>query len=51
MNLVEVPKPGLFALILTWNGTDSQLPSVLLNSHMDVVAVDPVKTSEHFISS
>jgi len=31
--------PGKPVLVLTWPGTDPQLPSVLLNSHVDVVPV------------
>ncbi|XP_051874484.1 aminoacylase-1A-like [Pristis pectinata] len=31
--------PGLRILILTWEGTDPKLKSILLNSHMDVVPV------------
>jgi aminoacylase len=33
--------PKSFALWLTWNGTNPNLKSILVNSHMDVVAVDP----------
>ncbi|XP_055855611.1 aminoacylase-1B-like [Episyrphus balteatus] len=28
-------------VVITWEGTNSELPSILLNSHMDVVAVFP----------
>lgn len=33
-------------VVLTWEGSEPNLPSVLLNSHMDVVPVFPVST-EH----
>jgi len=35
-----VPKKPI--VVITWGGTDPSLPSVLLNSHMDVVPVFPV---------
>jgi acetylornithine deacetylase/succinyl-diaminopimelate desuccinylase-like protein len=31
-------------VVLTWEGSEPHLPSVLLNSHMDVVPVYPVST-------
>lgn len=31
------------ALTITWKGTDPSLKSILFNSHMDVVAAEPVK--------
>lgn len=34
--------PHAFALWLTWNGTNPALKSILLNTHMDVVPVEPV---------
>lgn len=33
-------EPGHPIVILTWGGRDPALPSVLLNSHLDVVPVD-----------
>ena len=36
--LIQVVK-GYPIVILTWEGTDPKLPSVVLNSHMDVVPV------------
>ena len=33
--------PGKPILIITWEGTEPSLPSVILNSHMDVVPVFP----------
>ena len=36
-----VPKKPIF--IITWEGKDPKLPSVMLNSHMDVVPVFPVR--------
>lgn len=36
---VEVDKP---VVIVTMEGTEPSLPSILLNSHMDVVPVVPV---------
>ena len=33
--------PGKPTLIITWEGVDPSLPSVMLNSHMDVVPVFP----------
>ncbi|CAH1782537.1 unnamed protein product [Owenia fusiformis] len=48
--------PGKIILVMTWEGSDPSLPSILLNSHTDVVPVFPehwkydafeaVKTSE-----
>ncbi|KAJ7369594.1 adenylate cyclase [Desmophyllum pertusum] len=29
------------AVVITWEGTDPSLPSIILNSHMDVVPVFP----------
>jgi Acetylornithine deacetylase/Succinyl-diaminopimelate desuccinylase and related deacylases len=34
--------PGKPIVVLTWEGSEPNLPSVLLNSHMDVVPVFPV---------
>lgn len=34
-------------LIATWKGLDPSLPSLLLNSHMDVVAVDEVLNNNY----
>jgi len=42
-NIVEFPKPEEFAVWLTWKGTDPTLKSILLNSHIDVVPVEPSK--------
>eukprot|EP00124_Ichthyophonus_hoferi_P004598 Ihof_evm3s527 gene=Ihof_evmTU3s527 len=33
--------PGKPLVVMTWKGLDPSLPSVLLNSHMDVVTVEP----------
>ena len=41
-NIVRFESPDLFALWLTWPGTNPSLKSVMLNSHIDVVPVDPV---------
>lgn len=30
-------------VVLSWQGTDPALPSIMLNSHMDVVPVDPAQ--------
>ena len=38
---VVTPVPGKPILIATWTGSDPSLPSVLLNSHTDVVPVYP----------
>lgn len=46
-HIVEFPKPAEFAVWLTWKGKDSSLKSILLNSHIDVVPVDPVRESLH----
>ncbi|KAG8328672.1 adenylate cyclase [Homalodisca vitripennis] len=35
--------PGNPVVVLTWTGTQPELPSVLLNSHMDVVPAYPDK--------
>lgn len=43
---VEIKKP---IVILSLIGNNPELPSVLLNSHMDVVPVDPV--SKFFLSN
>lgn len=40
-NCVRMEAPALFAAILTWPGKDPSLKSVMLNSHIDVVPVDP----------
>lgn len=42
-NLLRMDPPNLFALWMTWNGTDPSLKSVMLDSHMDVVQADPVR--------
>jgi len=36
--------PGKPIVVLTWEGSEPNLPTVLLNSHMDVVPVFPVST-------
>ena len=36
--------PGKPIVVLTWEGSEPNLSSVLLNSHMDVVPVFPVST-------
>lgn len=41
--LVAFPPPAQFVIILTWVGTDQNLPRVLLNSHIDVVPVEEDK--------
>jgi len=46
-NAVEFPPPGEFAIWLTWRGRDPSLPSILLNSHIDVVPVDEVNVFHH----
>ena len=43
------PKKPL--LLLTWWGLDRSLPSVLLNSHMDVVPAEPDKWEHHPFSA
>jgi len=42
-HIVEFPKPDEFAVWLTWKGSDPSLKSILLNSHIDVVPVEPSK--------
>lgn len=42
--------PGKPIVIITWIGKKPELPSVLLNSHMDVVPVYPVNITSNFIS-
>lgn len=42
---VYVLIPNKPIVVITWEGKNPNLPSVLLNSHMDVVPVFPV--SEH----
>nr|BAN21243.1 aminoacylase, putative [Riptortus pedestris] len=37
------PMPNKPVVVITWEGTDPKLPSILLNSHMDVVPVFPEK--------
>jgi len=45
-NIVRFPPPNEFAVYLTWRGTQgASLKSILLNSHIDVVPVDPSKWS------
>ncbi|CAL8116975.1 unnamed protein product [Orchesella dallaii] len=44
---LDIPDPSDFALWMTWNGSDPSLKSVLLNSHMDVVAAEPEKWNHH----
>ncbi|CAL8079875.1 unnamed protein product [Orchesella dallaii] len=46
-NLLDLGEPNRFALWMTWNGSDPSLKSVLLNSHMDVVAAEPEKWEYH----
>jgi aminoacylase len=38
LNIIQV-HPGRIVCIMTWEGTDPSLPSVVLNSHTDVVPV------------
>ncbi|XP_063709896.1 aminoacylase-1-like [Culicoides brevitarsis] len=38
-NVYRVVNPKKPVVILTWKGSDSKLPAILLNSHMDVVPV------------
>jgi len=38
--------PGKPIVVLTWEGSEPNLPSVMLNSHMDVVPVFPVSTGQ-----
>lgn len=41
MKVVELhPKKPI--VIITWEGTEPEKPSILLNGHMDVVPVFPV---------
>lgn len=40
---LDLEDPAEFAFWMTWEGSDPSLKSVLFNSHMDVVAVDPEK--------
>ncbi|CAL8088930.1 unnamed protein product [Orchesella dallaii] len=40
-NIVRFEPPNEFAVWLTWRGTNQSLKSILLNSHIDVVPVDP----------
>jgi hypothetical protein len=40
--MTEFPKPNLFVVWLSWRGKDPGLKTILLNSHMDVVPVEPV---------
>ena len=40
---VVEPAPGKPVVIMTWAGQVSDLPTILLNSHMDVVPVFPVR--------
>jgi aminoacylase len=42
-HMVNFTKEKEFAIWLTWNGTNPTLKSILINSHMDVVAVDKSK--------
>jgi aminoacylase len=42
-HMVNFEKENEFAILLTWNGTNPSLQSILINSHMDVVAVDKSK--------
>lgn len=37
------PTPKKPVVVITWEGTEPKLPSILLNSHMDVVPVFPEK--------
>lgn len=34
-------------IVLTWPGTDLTIPSIVLNSHMDVVPVYPVRNRNY----
>ena len=36
-------------VIITWEGTDPSLPSIMLNSHIDVVPVFPVSYESHVV--
>ncbi len=42
---IDFSPPALFTIVLKWEGYYSSTSegSIMLNSHMDVVAVDPVK--------
>lgn len=51
VSVVQMEPPALFAFILTWTGSDPCLPSVMINSHMDVVAVEPVRNLKSSDSS
>jgi len=42
-NIVRFNSTDSFTVWLTWGGTDPGLKSILLNSHIDVVPVDPSK--------
>ena len=43
MTVIHQTESGkVTAAILTWEGSDPSLPSVMLNSHVDVVPVFPV---------
>lgn len=42
VTVVEVV-PGKPVVILTWQGLQPELPSIMLNSHMDVVPVYEVR--------
>ena len=44
-NILDFPKPNEFAVWLTWKGTDPSLKTILLNSHIDVVPVEPVNNT------
>jgi len=48
-NFKKLEAPGLFAIWLTWRGTNQSLPSILLNSHIDVVPVDLVFLENMFL--
>lgn len=48
VRVVEVhPKKPI--VVITFAGTNPELPSILLNSHMDVVPVTAVSFHDHFI--
>ncbi|ODN00378.1 Aminoacylase-1A [Orchesella cincta] len=46
-NFLDLDEPNRFAVWMTWRGSDPSLKSVLLNSHMDVVAAEPDKWEYH----
>ena len=40
-------EPGMPIVLMTWPGLQEDLPTVLLNSHIDVVPVFKVNTAKH----